>query len=122
MKSTYRDKLFSENGLLGIFLPIVSELCSDPTKYPDVSLRAASALALGKLMLISPTACEKKLSLLVTILEKSQEPEIRAGVIILMRDLALRFPNLLDPWTAHLYGRYLISSFSFLDPVNYSFF
>ena len=36
---------------------------------------------------------------------QSTEPIIRANTIIALGDLTFRFPNLIEPWTAHLYAR-----------------
>jgi condensin complex subunit 1 len=76
-----------------------------PNKYPDSQLRAASSLALAKLMLISSQFCEEHLQLLFTMMEKSDDPVIRANLIIASGDLSFRFPNTLEPWTPHMYGR-----------------
>lgn len=50
--------------------------------------------------------CESNLQLLFTILEKSPFPTIRANTIIALGDLTVRFPNLIEPWTQHMYARY----------------
>ena len=31
---------------------------------------------------------------------------IRANIIVCLADLMVRFPNLVEPWTVHLYNRY----------------
>lgn len=49
--------------------------------------------------------CDAHLQLLFTVLEKSASPHIRANTIIALGDLAFRFPNLIEPWTSHLYAR-----------------
>jgi condensin complex subunit 1 len=51
--------------------------------------------------------CEQQLQLMFTILEKSPSEIIRANSIIALGDLTFRFPNLIEPWTPHLYGRYV---------------
>jgi len=55
--------------------------------------------------------CEKHLQLLFTILEKSGNAVVRANAVIALGDLTFRFPNLIEPWTSHVYAR---SVFSFL--------
>ena len=57
------------------------------------------------MMTISSSFCENNLQLLVTILERSPFPEIRANILIGLTDLATRFPNEVEPWTSHIYGR-----------------
>lgn len=49
--------------------------------------------------------CEQQLQLMFTIMEKSPSEVIRANSIIAVGDLTFRFPNLIEPWTPHLYGR-----------------
>lgn len=49
--------------------------------------------------------CEQHLQLMFTILEKSPSEVIRANSMIAVGDLAFRFPNLIEPWTPHLYNR-----------------
>ncbi|XP_046579520.1 LOW QUALITY PROTEIN: condensin complex subunit 1-like [Haliotis rubra] len=92
-------------GLLSEFEPLLVAVCSSPGKYPDLQLQTAASLALAKFMTVSSEFCENHLQLMFTILEKSQSPIIRANTIIALGDLAFRFPNLIEPWTPHLYGR-----------------
>ncbi len=87
--------------LLFSLVPIVSliEWSQNPM------LRSSAVLALCKFMCVSAEFCEKHLQLLFTLAERSTEAAIRANVVIAMGDLALRFPNLIEPWTPHLYAR-----------------
>ena len=62
--------------------------------FPDDPLFASSA-----------TFCDSQLRLLFTRLEKSSLPIVRSNLMIATGDLAIRFPNLVDPWTPHLYAR-----------------
>lgn len=55
--------------------------------------------------MISATFCDSQLRLLFTMLEKSSLPVLRSNIMIVTGDLAIRFPNLVDPWTPHLYAR-----------------
>ena len=41
---------------------------------------------------------------LLLIITGSVLPEIRGNCIVALGDLAFRFPNLIEPWTAHLYA------------------
>lgn len=47
----------------------------------------------------------EQLSLLFTLLEKSEDSAIRSNIVIAVGDMALRFPNLVEPWTANIYAR-----------------
>lgn len=49
--------------------------------------------------------CDSHLRLLFTVMEKSTLPDVRSNLIIAAGDLAIRFPNLVEPWTSHLYAR-----------------
>jgi len=49
--------------------------------------------------------CEKHLPLLFTILDKSNNAVVRANAVIALGDLTFRFPNLIEPWTSHVYAR-----------------
>ena len=55
--------------------------------------------------------CEKHLQLLFTILEKSSSAVVRANAVIALGDLTFRFPNLIEPWTSHIYARSVAFSF-----------
>ena len=98
-------ELLSPEHLLGNLAPLVVTICANPTKYPDCDLRASASLALAKLMLVSSEFCEKHLQLLFTVLEKAEEPVIRANLIIALGDLSCRFPNTVEPWTPKMYAR-----------------
>lgn len=95
----------SGNTLLSAFGPLLEAVCSNHQKYPDTELQTAASLALAKFMMVSSEFCDQHLQLLFTILEKSGSPIIRANTIIAMGDLCFRFPNLIEPWTPHLYAR-----------------
>ena len=55
--------------------------------------------------------CEAHLQLLFTILEKAPQATIRANTIVAVGDLTFRFPNLIEPWTSHLYARFVNGEF-----------
>ncbi|XP_053379231.1 condensin complex subunit 1-like [Mercenaria mercenaria] len=93
------------NTLLAAFGPLLEAVCSNHQKYPDQELQTAASLALAKFMMVSSEFCDQHLQLLFTMLEKSTSPIIRANTIIAMGDLCFRFPNLVEPWTPHLYAR-----------------
>jgi condensin complex subunit 1 len=91
------------NSLLAQFLPFIIQILKNPNKYSDDQLQLSCALALVKLMVLSPRICNENLQLLFTLIEKSSNPNIRSQLIIGAGDLVYRFPNALEPWTSHLY-------------------
>ncbi|XP_050189100.1 condensin complex subunit 1 isoform X2 [Myiozetetes cayanensis] len=98
-------ELLDGKHLLSAFVPLVLKICSNPGRYSDSALSAAAALTLGKLCMISSEFCDTHLRLLFTMMEKSTLPGVRSNLIIAAGDLAIRFPNLVEPWTSHLYAR-----------------
>eukprot|EP00731_Ephydatia_muelleri_P015359 Em0008g1079a len=92
-------------GLLASFEPVIVGVVVSPSLYPCPALQASAALALAKFMLVSAPLCDKYLQLLFTILEKSTLPVVRANAIVSIGDLAFRFPNMIEPWTPHIYAR-----------------
>jgi hypothetical protein len=53
--------------------------------------------------------CEEHLALIFTRLRGEPEKATRAALMVALGDLAFRFPNAVEPWTEHLYGRGLHS-------------
>jgi len=98
-------ELISGENLLSIYAPLSVIVCSNPAKFKSIELQTAAALSLSKYMIISSEFCDQHLQLLFTILEKSEHPAIRSNTIIALGDLTFRFPNLIEPWTPHLYAR-----------------
>lgn len=90
---------------LAAFVPLLLKVCNNPGLYSNPELSTAASLALGKFCMISATFCDSQLRLLFTMLEKSSLPIVRSNLMIATGDLAIRFPNLVDPWTPHLYAR-----------------
>merc|ERR1711997_1137564 len=104
IKNICEKELLSGDSLLGLFAPLLIDICSSPIKYPESKLRAAATLSLAKFMLISEKFCENNLQLLFTLLERSPEAIIRANGIIAAGDLSFRFPNTVEPWTPRMYA------------------
>ena len=56
-------------------------------------------------MCVSEAYCRQHLSLLFSALEwGASSPTLRANVAVALGDLALRWPNAVEPWTADVYG------------------
>ena len=100
-----RELLFGPNSLLANFGPLATEICANNTAYKDRNLQAQATLCLAKLMCVSSEYCEKNLPLLITILERSDDPIVRSNAVIALGDMAVCFNHLIDENTDFLYRR-----------------
>ena len=100
-----QELLYGQNSLLSNFGPLVTEICSNNIMYSDKGLQATATLCMAKLMCVSSQYCESNLPLLITILEKSQDPITRSNVVIALGDMAVCFNHLIDENTDFLYRR-----------------
>ncbi|XP_028610262.1 condensin complex subunit 1 isoform X2 [Grammomys surdaster] len=105
IRSICEKELLDGSQVLAAFVPLLLKVCNNPGLYRSPELCAAASLALGKFCMISAPFCDSQLRLLFTMLEKSSLPTVRSNLMVATGDLAIRFPNLLDPWTPHLYAR-----------------
>lgn len=48
---------------------------------------------------------DANLQLLFTVVENAPSEIVRSNCTVALGDLAVRFPNLLEPWTEHMYAR-----------------
>ncbi|XP_019431612.1 PREDICTED: condensin complex subunit 1-like [Lupinus angustifolius] len=96
----------NEKNLIGICATFLSKLCRNfglMQKYPD--LQASAMLALSRLMIIDSDFCDANLQLLFTVVDSAPSETVRSNCTIALGDLAVRFPNLLEPWTENMYAR-----------------
>ena len=100
-----REIIYGSNSLLSNFGPLATEICSNNTAYNDRNLQAVATICMAKLMCVSSEYCEKNLPLLITILERSEDPVTRSNVVIALGDMAVCFNNLIDENTDFLYRR-----------------
>ena len=100
-----RELLTGSSSLLANFGPLVTEVCANNTAYKDRDLQAQATLCLAKLMCVSSEYCEKNLPLLITILERSEDPIVRSNAVIALGDMAVCFNHLIDENTDFLYRR-----------------
>lgn len=100
-----RELLYGENSLLARFGPLVTEILANNNVYPDRDLQAAATLCMAKLMCVSAEYCEKNLPLLITIMERSEDPIVRSNAVIALGDMAVCFNHLIDENTDFLYRR-----------------
>ncbi|KAL2816845.1 armadillo-type protein [Aspergillus cavernicola] len=100
-----RELLYGENSLLSNFGPLVAEICANNNTYSDRNLQAAATICMAKLMCVSAEYCEKHLPLLITIMERSEDPIVRSNAVIALGDMAVCFNHLIDENTDFLYRR-----------------
>ena len=100
-----RELLFGKQSLLANFGLLVTEICANNQAYKDRNLQAQATLCLAKLMCVSSEYCEKNLPLLITILERSDDPIVRSNAVIALGDMAVCFNHLIDENTDFLYRR-----------------
>ncbi|KAJ0965160.1 hypothetical protein J5N97_026298 [Dioscorea zingiberensis] len=96
----------NEKNLIGHCATFISKLCRNFNllqKFPD--LQASAMLALCRLMIIDSDFCEANLQLLFTVVENAPSETVRSNCTLALGDLAVRFPNLLEPWTENIYAR-----------------
>lgn len=93
------------NSIIKPFAKMVINTCRHPSFHTaEPTLKSSALLALTKLMVVDVKICESNLQLLFTLLQnRVVEPKIRSNLVIALGDLALRFPNALEPWTEHVY-------------------
>uniref|UniRef100_UPI00358E1787 condensin complex subunit 1 n=1 Tax=Myxine glutinosa TaxID=7769 RepID=UPI00358E1787 len=104
IRQVCEEELLAEDSMLASFLPLVQHICSRPEQY-DQHVIGNASLTLASLMTLSAECCEKNLRLLITCAECASSPIVRNNIVAALGDLALRFPNALEPWTPHLYAR-----------------
>ncbi|XP_060803530.1 condensin complex subunit 1 isoform X2 [Amyelois transitella] len=87
---------------LARYIPLLRWLLANPARC-TTQLQAAAALTFTRFMLVSSAVCEDGLQLMVTVLKRSKNVSLRTNLTIAFADLTLRFPNLTQPWTHHIY-------------------
>jgi condensin complex subunit 1 len=100
-----RELLYGPTSILSSYGPLVAEICSNNTTYPDSTLQLQAALCMAKLMCVSSEYCESHLSLLITILERSKDATVRSNLVVALGDMAVCFNHLIDENTDFLYRR-----------------
>ncbi|CAK4078704.1 unnamed protein product [Aphanomyces euteiches] len=92
--------------LPGAYGPILIRLVANEEGiFDDDLIKEASTVALCKFMCISGDFCDKNLPLIFTKLKECQQPSVRSNIVVALGDLSFRFPNLVEPWTSHIYAR-----------------
>lgn len=92
---------------IGQFLPLVESIAkSETVRHNDAMLFGISVHTLSKCMLVSQESCAAHLDLIKEVSgSETVEPKVRSNLVILMGDLAMRFPNLFENHAGALYER-----------------
>lgn len=98
------ELLNDKDGLFKKFIPMILEVLKYPKKFPSADVQGAALLALIHFMSVSSEFCEKHMHFLMNIFLHTKDINIKCNVIIGMSDLTFRFPNLIEPWSCHLYS------------------
>lgn len=108
MKEASEGQILGEGSLLAPYARVVESYCrhSSLVSAPQ-ELKSSALLALVKLMTVDARVCEANLQLVFTLLQNHSrlvEAPLRCNLVIALGDLALRFPNIVEPWTGHMYA------------------
>lgn len=92
------ELLFGTNSILTQFGNIVSSLCQEVLagKKLHPNLANSLVLCLAKFMCVSGQYCEANLDILVSLMDKSDNPIIRSNCVIALGDIAVCFNYILD--------------------------
>jgi condensin complex subunit 1 len=93
--------LISNDSVYGSFIPLVVSVASNED-YKDTMVRRCAILTLCKFMCLHASICEKYIQLIFTLLSKGSN-SIKSNIIVSLGDMACRYPNVIEPWTSHLY-------------------
>lgn len=101
-----REMLYGENSILAKFGPMVSALGRDilEGKRSDL-INITGMLCLAKFMCVSSRYCEDNLPILMTMLDRFDDPIIRSNAVLALGDIAVSFNHIMDDNTEFLYRR-----------------
>lgn len=99
-----KEMLFHKESLLRRFSILVFEILRHPNRYNDVDVQRSALLSLLHFMSISSEFCDKHMPFLFNVFQHTQDIEVKCNIIIGMSDLTFRFPNVIEPWSGHLYS------------------
>lgn len=98
------EMLYTKESLLGRFIPTIIEICKHPNRHKDDLLQRSTVLTLIRLMSVSSSFCENNMPFLMNILQHTKHNQIKCNIVIGLSDLTFRFPNVIEPWTSHMYA------------------
>lgn len=101
-----REMLYGENSLLAKFGPMVAALGLDILDgHRSNVINIAGMLCLAKFMCVSSKYCEDNLPILMTMLDRFDDPVIRSNAVLALGDIAVSFNHIMDDNTDFLYKR-----------------
>lgn len=100
-----KEMLYGEKSMLSQYVPLVIEVVKNPKAYHDPLLQRQAILCLCKMMCISPRFCETHLSLLLDVMENSEDPIVRSNAVLGLGDMAVCFNSIIDTNNNYLYKR-----------------
>ena len=96
---------------IGAYVPFVAQLLSKcRSSFTYAPLRNSLALCVTKLMLCSERFCRSNLRAVVAWSRDAPESSVRCTLAVGLADLAVRWPNAVEPYTDVLYARLSDSS------------
>lgn len=98
------ELLYQRGGIFRKFMPMILEVLKFPKRFNNQELQRSALLAVIHFMSVSSEFCEKNMHFLMNIFLHSQDIDIKCNVIIGMSDLTFRFPNVIEPWSSHMYS------------------
>lgn len=98
------ELLYSVESILPKILSIIMEILKYPAKYRYNTIQQAACLTLIRFMCVSSKFCEDNMQFLMGILSATKNIKMKCNIIIGLSDLTFRFPNVIEPWTSHLYS------------------
>ncbi|CRK91778.1 CLUMA_CG005410, isoform A [Clunio marinus] len=99
-----KEMLFHKDSIFRRFIPMIVDFLKHPAKYNHPELQRSALLSLLHFMSVSSEFCEKYMQFLMNVFQHNQDIDIKCNVIIGMSDLTFRFPNVIEPWSGHLYS------------------
>ena len=98
-----KEMLVHKDSIFRKFIPMIVDFLKHPSKYNHPDLQRSALLALIHFMSVSAEFCDKNMPFLMNIFAHARDIDIKCNVIIGMSDLTFRFPNVIEPWSAHMY-------------------
>lgn len=99
-----KEMLFSKDSLFRKLIPIILEVIKFHQRFKDTELQQSAVLALIRVMTVSSEFCENNIPFLMNVFRHTKNIKIKCNIIIGMSDFTFRFPNVIDPWSGHLYS------------------
>ncbi|XP_053670152.1 condensin complex subunit 1 [Anopheles nili] len=102
-----QELLFAKDSLLNRLIPTVLEVCKFPNRFRNELVQKAAVLTLIRLMAVSSKFCEDNMPFLMNIFKHTKNTKIKCNIVIGLSDFTFRFPNVIEPWTEHMYATLL---------------